>query len=268
MPSRTMRTNAVFAFLFLLLFSSLSMGSTSTSTMLNKEYSNKNVQTVSQAKTSLPDLRKYPSGTPRKKAFLKTVVPVIEKVNKQIMEERTWLLSVRSNKKWSAQELRRLSQICGSYGMKCSNPKRINWDKLLSRVDIMPTHLVATQAATESGWGTSQLALQNGNLFGMRCGNSCQTSKGKVKGYSTYSSVEDTVTAYMKNMNTHNAYESLRNSRAKQRLSKDELDTTKLISDMKGYSELGSSYNRYLQEMYASNEELITQAQKRASTRI
>ncbi|MGG7474438.1 protein bax [Providencia sp. R1] len=269
MPSRTMRTNAVFAFLFLLLFSSLSIGSTSTSTMLNKEYTNKTVQqNVSQAKTSLPDLRKYPSGTPRKKAFLKTVVPVIEKVNKQIMAERTWLLSVRANKKWSAQELRRLEQICNSYGMKCSNPKRLNWDKLLSRVDIMPTHLVATQAATESGWGTSQLALQNGNLFGMRCGSGCQTKKGKVKGYSSYTSVEDTVTAYMKNMNTHNAYESLRTSRAKQRLSKDELDTKKLINDMKGYSELGSTYNRYLQEMYASNEELITQAQQRAATRI
>lgn len=268
MPSRTMRTKAVFAFLFLLLFSSLSMGSTSTSKMLSKDYSSSTVQNVSQAQTSLPDLRKYPSGTPRKKAFLKTVVPVIEKVNKQILEERNWLLSVRANKKWSAQELRRLSQICDSYGMKCSNPKRINWDKLLSRVDIMPTHLVATQAATESGWGTSQLALQNGNLFGMRCGSGCKTNKGKIKGYSSYSTVEETVTAYMKNMNTHNAYESLRNSRAKQRLSKDELDTNKLINDMKGYSELGSSYNRYLQEMYASNEELITQAQKRASTRI
>ncbi|MDD9339367.1 MAG: protein bax [Providencia heimbachae] len=268
MPSRTMRTKAVFAFLFLLLFSSLSLGSTSTSTMLNKEYSHKAVQSTTQAQTSLPDLRKYPSGTPRKKAFLKTVVPVIEKVNKQIMEERNWLLSMRANKKWSAQELRRLTQICDSYSMNCSNPKRINWDKLLSRVDIMPTHLVATQAATESGWGTSQLALQNGNLFGMRCGSGCQTKKGKVKGYSTYSSVEETVTAYMKNMNTHNAYESLRSSRAKQRKSTDDLDTAKLINDMKGYSELGSTYNRYLQEMFASNEELITQAQKRAATRI
>lgn len=268
MPSRTMRTKAVFAFLFLLLFSSLSFGSTSTSSMLKKEYSQTAVQNANQAPTSLPDLRKYPTGTPRKKAFLKTVVPVIEKVNKQIMAERNWLLSVRANKKWSAQELRRLSQICDSYGMQCSDPKRINWTKLLSRVDIMPTHLVATQAATESGWGTSQLALHNGNLFGMRCGSGCQASKGKIKGYSTYSSVDESVTAYMKNMNTHRAYESLRHSRAKQRQSQDELDTVKLINDMKGYSELGSTYNKYLKEMYASNEELITQAQKRASTRI
>lgn len=268
MPSRTMRTKAVFAFLLLFLFSGLSFGSTSTSTTLKKEYSHKAVQSSNQAQTSLPDLRKYPSGTPRKKAFLKTVVPVIEKVNQEIMTERKWLLSVRANKKWSAQELRRLAQICSSYGMTCTTPNRVNWDKLLSRVDIMPTHLVATQAATESGWGTSQLAQQNGNLFGMRCGSGCQIKQGKVKGYSAYDSVEETVSAYMKNMNTHNAYESLRSSRAKQRLSKDELDTSKLIKDMKGYSQLGSTYNRYLQEMYASNEELITQAQKTASNRI
>lgn len=267
MPSRTMRTKTVFVFLLLFIFSGLSFGSTSTSTTIKKEYSLKAAQGSNQAKTSLPDLRKYPSGAPRKKAFLKTVVPVIEKVNQEIMAERKWLLSVRANKKWSAQELRRLAQICQSYGMSCSNPKQVKWDKLLSRVDIMPTHLVATQAATESGWGTSKLALQNGNLFGMRCGRGCQIKQGKIKGYSTYDSVEETVSAYMKNMNTHNAYESLRSSRAKQRQSKDELDTTKLINDMKGYSQLGSHYNRYLQEMYSSNEKLITQAQKTVSTR-
>lgn len=72
----------------------------------------------------------------------------------------------------------------------------------------------------------------------------------------------------MKNMNTHNAYESLRTSRAKQRETLDSLDTEKLIRDLKGYSQLGTSYNRYLQEIYSSNEKLITQAQKIALNRI
>ncbi|KAA0669481.1 hypothetical protein E2K61_13380, partial [Escherichia coli] len=31
--------------------------------------------------SSLPDLRKYPSGTPRKKAFLRTVMPYITSQN-------------------------------------------------------------------------------------------------------------------------------------------------------------------------------------------
>ncbi len=266
MPSRTMRTNAVFAFLILMLFSALSYASTSTSITLKREYSFK----AAQGDVTLPDLSKYPSGTPRKKAFLKTVVPVIEKINQEIMQDRNWLLSVRANKKWSAQELKRLSSICSSYGISCAAPKKMNWDKLLSRVDIMPTHFVVTQAATESGWGTSQLAKKNNNLFGMRCGSGCKldTDAARIKGYSAYTTVYDSISAYMKNMNTHNAYESLRKSRAKQRKTLDSLDTEKLIGDLKGYSQLGSSYNRYLQEIYSSNEKLITQAQKTALNRI
>ncbi|KLN96355.1 protein bax [Moellerella wisconsensis] len=264
MPSRTMGTNAVFAFLILLFFAGASYGSTSTSTRLTKEYSTK----TTVAQTALPDLRQYPSGTPRKKAFLKVIVPVIEMVNREIMQDRNWLLSVRKNKKWSARELKRLAQVCQSYGLTCHSPKKINWNKLLSRVDIMPTHFVVTQAATESGWGTSKLAIQNNNLFGMRCGRGCKATPGKLKGYSAYGSVYESVSAYMKNMNTHNAYESLRTSRAKQRETLDSLDTEKLIRDLKGYSQLGSSYNRYLQEIYSSNEKLITQAQKIALNRI
>ncbi|HGJ5877912.1 MAG TPA: protein bax, partial [Arsenophonus nasoniae] len=65
MPSRTMRTNAVFAFLMLLLSTSFSYSSTSTSLSLN-EYYHKPVQT--KELTRLPDMRKYPSGAARKKA--------------------------------------------------------------------------------------------------------------------------------------------------------------------------------------------------------
>lgn len=75
------------------------------------------------AQTALPDLRQYPSGTPRKKAFLKAIVPVIEMVNREIMQDRNWLLSVRKNKKWSARELKRLAQVCQSYGLTCHSPK-------------------------------------------------------------------------------------------------------------------------------------------------
>ncbi|RAV24162.1 protein bax, partial [Staphylococcus warneri] len=84
------------------------------------------------------------------------------------------------------------------------------WDSLLTRVDINPTHFVATQAATESGWGTSKLAQQNNNLFGMRCGSqSCNNVPWKTKGYAAYPDIEGSVIAYMRNLNTHRAYNSL-----------------------------------------------------------
>lgn len=259
MPSHTMRTSAVFAFLIFLFFTGFSFASTSTTTSL--EYSHKG----KQLNKALPDLRKYPSGTPRKKAFLNAIVPTIDKVNRQIMNDRSWLLERQKNNHWSASDIAKLRTLCQSYDMTCSSPKRTNWKALLSRVDILPTHFVATQAATESGWGTSKLSQSNNNLFGMRCGRGCSAKAGQVRGYYAYSTIEDGVTAYMKNLNTHRAYNSLRSERAKQRLGDDDsLSTPDLIRELEGYSQKGDTYNRYLQQMYDSNKTLISTAQKGA----
>ncbi|OTA16855.1 protein bax [Xenorhabdus vietnamensis] len=252
MPSLMMRTSAVFAFFISLIFTGLSHASTSTST--RQEYSHNGMQ------VNLPDLRKYPSGTPRKKAFLNIIVPVIDQHNHKIMQDRKWLLTHQKNHHWSVQDSNRLRKICMDYKMTCNSPKQVNWNILLSRVDIIPTHFVATQAAAESGWGTSELAKKNNNLFGMRC-SSCGRTKGKVKGYSDYPTINASVVAYMKNLNTHRAYESLRSSRAKQRTTQEPLNTSKLIDNLNGYSELGTDYNRYLHKVLNGNRQLILQAQ-------
>lgn len=257
MPSQLMRTSAVFAFLISLLFTGVSFASTSTSSsQILQAYSFKS------ASTSLPDLKKYPSGTQRKKAFLNVIVPIIDKVNNKILNDRQWLLAQRKAQHWGSVELKKLRDICQYYGITCTSPKKVNWNSLLARVDIIPTHFVATQAATESGWGTSKLAQQNNNLFGMRCASSsCNNKPGKTKGYSAYQDIEGSVIAYMRNLNTHRAYTSLRSSRAQQRMTQQQLDPRQLITDLKGYSELGSSYNDYLTEIFDSNKKLITQVQ-------
>ncbi|CDG20191.1 Protein bax [Xenorhabdus poinarii G6] len=255
MPSLIMRTSAVFAFFISLIFTGLSNASTSTSKI--QEYSHNGIP------INLPDLRKYPSGTPRKKAFLNIIVPVIVQHNQKIMQDREWLLSHRKNRYWSAQDSNRLKKICVDYKMTCNSPKQVNWRQLLSRVDIIPTHFVATQAAAESGWGTSELAKKNNNLFGMRC-RTCGKTNGKVKGYSAYPTINASVVAYMKNLNTHHAYESLRSSRAKQRTTQEPLNTSKLIDNLNGYSELGNEYNRYLHRVLNGNRQLISQAHELA----
>jgi len=88
---------------------------------------------------------------------------------------------------------------------------------LLERVDIIPGSMVATMAAAESGWGTSKLARSNNNLFGMKCGKGSCNAPGKVRGYSHFDSVKDSVNAYVVNLNTHPAYNSFRKSRAQLR---------------------------------------------------
>ncbi len=234
----------------------------STSTESHQEYSRNGKL------SDLPDLRQYPSGTQRKKAFLNAVVPIIDKQNSQIRQEREWLLKKRNTKNWSQQDIAKVRQICDRYKVNCAtNPEKINWNSLLKRVDIIPTHLVATQAATESGWGTSKLARTNKNLFGLRCGSkSCNSKNGGVQGYSAYTSINDSVTAYMINMNTHSAYDTLRESRASLRSRGDTVTADHLINKLGNYSRLGSTYSDYLRKMLDHNQGLIRQAESSIET--
>ncbi|HDD2122620.1 TPA: protein bax [Salmonella enterica] len=225
-----------------------------------KQVSSKQEYSRNSAKSSsLPDLRKYPSGTPRKKAFLRTVMPYITSQNAAITADRNWLISKQYQNRWSPSERARMKDIAKRYKVSWSgNTRRIPWNTLLERVDIIPTSMVATMAAAESGWGTSKLARSNNNLFGMKCTKGrCTNTPGKVKGYSQFSSVEESVSAYVANLNTHPAYSSFRKSRAQLRKADQEVTATAMIHKLKGYSTQGSRYNNYLFAMYQDNQRLI-----------
>ncbi|TCD11775.1 protein bax [Lelliottia amnigena] len=219
-----------------------------------KEYSRNSVKS-----SSLPDLRKYPSGTPRKKAFLRTVMPYITSQNSAITADRNWMISKQYASRWSPTERTRLKEIAKRYNVSWNgNTRRVPWNSLLERVDIIPGSMVATMAAAESGWGTSKLARTNNNLFGMKCAKGrCNNAPGKVKGYSQFESVKDSVNAYVVNLNTHPAYASFRKSRAQLRKADQEVTASTMIHKLKGYSTQGQSYNNYLFAMYQDNQRLI-----------
>ena len=276
------RYGAMILMLLTLVFSSEVLAKTHTTTASqkshltkasNKQVSSKQEYSRNSAKSSsLPDLRKSPSGTPRKKAFLRTVMPYITSQNAAITAERNWLISKQYQGQWSPAERARLKDIAKRYKVKWSgNTRKIPWNTLLERVDIIPTSMVATMAAAESGWGTSKiiqesgqgtglsaLAEQDNNLFGMKCMKGrCTNAPGKVKGYSQFSSVKESVSAYVTNLNTHPAYSSFRKSRAQLRKADQEVTATAMIHKLKGYSTKGKSYNNYLFAMYQDNQRLI-----------
>lgn len=64
----------------------------------------------------------------------------------------------------------------------------------------------------------------------------CTNAPGKVKGYSQFESVKDSVNAYVVNLNTHPAYSSFRKSRAQLRKADQEVTATAMIHKLKGYS--------------------------------
>jgi Bax protein len=231
----------------------------STKTSSKKLASSKKEYSRNSELASLPDLRKYPSGTPRKRAFLRTVMPYITSQNAAITADRNWLVSKQYEKAWSPSERARLKGITQRYKIAWNgNTNRVPWNQLMEKVDIIPTNMVATMAAAESGWGTSKLARSNNNLFGMKCSKRhCNSDSGKVKGYQHYDSVKEGVNAYVANLNTHPAYKSFRKSRAQLRKADQEVTASNMIHKLKGYSTKGSSYNNYLFAMYQSNQRLM-----------
>ena len=230
----------------------------SSKTVSNKVSSKQEYSRNSVKSSSLPDLRKYPSGTPRKKAFLRTVMPYITSQNAAITADRNWLISKQYASRWSPAERSRLKDITKRYKISWSgNIRRVPWNTLLERVDIIPGSMVATMAAAESGWGTSKLARSNNNLFGMKCGKGSCNAPGKVRGYSHFDSVKDSVNAYVVNLNTHPAYNSFRKSRAQLRKADQEVTASTMIHKLKGYSTQGQRYNNYLFSMYQDNQRLI-----------
>ena len=231
----------------------------STTTHSKKLVSSKKEYSRNSEIASLPDLRKYPSGTPRKKAFLRTVMPYITSQNAAITADRNWLVSKQYEKRWSPSERTRLKGITQRYKIAWNgNTKRVPWNTLMEKVDIIPTNMVATMAAAESGWGTSKLARSNNNLFGMKCSKRhCNSEPGKVKGYLHYDSVKEGVNAYVTNLNTHPAYNSFRKSRAQLRKADQEVTASNMIHKLKGYSTKGSSYNNYLFAMYQTNQRFM-----------
>ena len=231
----------------------------STNTQSKKLASSKKEYSRNSEIASLPDLRKYPSGTPRKKAFLRTVMPYITSQNAAITADRNWLVSKQYEQRWSPSERTRLKNITKRYKITWNgNTKRVPWNTLMEKVDIIPTKMVATMAAAESGWGTSKLARNNNNLFGMKCSRRhCNSGSGKVKGYQHFDSVKEGVDAYVVNLNTHPAYKSFRKSRAQLRKADQEVTASNMIHKLKGYSTRGRSYNNFLFAMYESNQRLM-----------
>lgn len=186
-------------------------------------------------------------------------MPYITSQNAAITADRNWLVSKQYEKRWSPSERARMKDITQRYKIAWNgNTNRMPWNQLMEKVDIIPTNMVATMAAAESGWGTSKLARSNNNLFGMKCSKQrCNSEPGKVKGYLHYDSVAEGVNSYVTNLNTHAAYKSFRKSRAQLRKADQEVTASNMIHKLKGYSTKGSSYNNYLFAMYQSNQRFM-----------
>ncbi len=182
--------------------------------------------------------------------FISLIAPEAIRVNKAILVERQELIRLIA-KKDGAKSLTSPEKWWLHLLSKKYRGKVTNLSELLNRVDTIPSSLVLAQAITESGWGTSRFARQGNSLYGQHLAQS--STKPHIKSLSggvkvaSFDSVYQATASYVNNLNSHRAYQSLRDLRSNARKNGILPDGAEMAEGLLSYSEIGERYVKDLQ---------------------
>jgi Bax protein len=183
----------------------------------------------------------------RKQLFLRIMLPLAMRVNEEISTRRERLMAIQAkgisgapvsekDQQWVDQLMKRYRVTDGGI------------TALLERIDIIPTSLILAQSAEESGWGTSRFVRKGNALFGQWAWGDDEgivpkdREDGKTHVIKAFGSLMDSVRAYARNINSHPAYQSLRERRASLRAESQVISGWELAETLTKYSERGEEY--------------------------
>ena len=227
------------------------------------------------------DLHLMHSTKLKKELFFRTLLPMAMLANEEIMDQRNTLnvifLNFDQKGEISTSQQERLSSLLKRYRIKADplfNHK--TRELLFSRVDAVPESLILAQAANESGWGTSRFVRQANNIFGewtFTPGTGLVPEgrpKGEIYEVRRFSNLYQSVRSYLRNINTHRAYSSLRLKRQKLRKSNLSVTGVELSSGLNNYSTRRAAYSREIESMIKSNrlEQIIARTYLRSNAAV
>ena len=179
----------------------------------------------------------------KKEAFILTALPLILKVNQEILTLRRQIQNSGCSGAVSNCGDPEIRHIADVYRVKGTI------DDLLVKIDVIPVSLALAQSIEESGWGTSRFAREGNALFGQRTWDDSDAGlvprrrdSGKSHRVRTFDTLLDSVRVYARNINRHKAYADMRQRRAAARRSGGNASAYDLIKGMRNYSTTGSAY--------------------------
>lgn len=215
--------------------------------------------------THLPDtLADIEDVNERKRQFISTLLPLVLRANELLAADRKQAVSLRdklarrssltpAEKAWAKDQLKR-------YRVSYNTINQAVLEKLLVKLDIVPPSLAITQAAIESGWGTSRFALEGNALFGQWVWGDAEgllplnRDEGKDHKIKTFQYLLDSVVSYMININRNSSYAELRRIRHDMRQNERTLTGLPLTKGLVLYSERRESYVEDLQNIMEYNK--------------
>ncbi|GAD79332.1 glucosaminidase domain-containing protein [Vibrio ezurae] len=215
----------------------------------------------------LPDFAAITDVHQKKSEFFKFIKPYVQQKNAFVQHQREILISLQKKlakeQELSSSERDTVAQLAKQYRVEVKDYSLKEMDALLVHVDVVPEQLVLIQAANESGWGTSRFAKEANNFFGQWCfTKGCgvvpsQRKKGLTHEVATFNSVGDSVSAYVDNLNSNQAYGSFRSLRANIRAQHKTPTAEQLIYGLGSYSERSDDYIHDILTMLRHNKAIL-----------
>ena len=199
------------------------------------------------------DIKNISKTNERKELFIKIVLPLVLKENNKIRIDRKRLFTILNKNSNTEIEKKWLEKKFKQYGVKQNDISTLK-----IRMDEIPVSLAIAQAAKETGWGTSRFALKGNALFGQWTWSGeglkpKNAEEGKDHRVMKFHNLQLSVRAYLRNLNTHSSYRSLRKARTELRNQKKNLDSLILSKHLDKYAETGKQYIEVLQKIIDQN---------------
>ncbi len=199
-----------------------------------------------------------------KKEFVKTVLPIIIHENQKILVTRNFLVSLKNKlqtfKTLNNNEIAKLNNIAKEFNLKSLKKHKLDLiDEILLNVDVIPNSIVLAQAAIESGWGKSRFAKEYNALFGEYTYDQnegvvpLEREIGEKHFIKSFSSLDNSVSSYFKNINSHYAYKEFRQVRNIMRSKNNFNDINLLINKLNSYAE-DNNYTKTLSLVIEKNK--------------
>ncbi len=201
----------------------------------------------------------------KKRIFFRVLAPLILQSNEFILKDRNRLERIRS----SYLDKNKINDNDRNWIIKLSQVYRVNktdglvsekmLDELWEKVDIVPPSLALSQGAEESGWGTSRFAGAGNAIYGQwTWGKDAMIPEQQRKelgnyGIASFETMQESVSGYMLNLNTHNAYADLRKKRAELRKKGEKITGPVLAEQLTKYSERGEEYVKTIKSLIEYN---------------
>lgn len=206
----------------------------------------------------------------KKRIFFRVLAPLILKSNESILKDRMKLERIRS----TYHEKNTIPEKDQNWIVRLAEVYRVNnsengisekmLDELWEKVDMIPPSLALSQGAEESGWGTSRFAATGNAIYGQwTWGENAIKPEQQRKelgnyGIAAFETMQESVSGYMLNLNTHPAYADLRKKRAELRRSGEKITGSVLAEQLTRYSERGEEYVKTLKSLMEYNRLIPT----------